>query len=67
MLDAGRVTPARGGPSAVRCGAGQLWAREGRGEAPAQLWLALDFVEKKKSLEQNTDRTPKGCRPVLVR
>lgn len=50
MLDAGRVTPARGGPSAVGCGAGQLWAREGRGEAPAQLWLALDFVEKKKKV-----------------
>lgn len=66
MLDAGSVTPARGGPSAVGCGAGQLWAQEGRGEAPAQLWLALGFVEK-NSFEQNIDKIPKGCRPVLVR
>lgn len=36
------------------------------GEAPAQLWLAWGFVEK-NSFEQNTEKTPKGCRPVLVR
>lgn len=66
MLDVARVTPTRGLPSTVGCEAGELWAWEGTGEAPAQLWLALGFVEK-KSFEQNTDRTPKGCRPVLVR
>lgn len=66
VLDVPGVTPARGGPSTVGCGARQLWTREGRGEAPAQLWLALGFVEKNR-FELNTDKTPKGCRPVLVR
>lgn len=47
MLDEARVTQARGGPSTVGCGAGELWAQEGTAEAPAQLWLALGFVEKK--------------------
>lgn len=49
-----------------------MWGRAavgtgGQRRGSCSALACFGFCRKKKSLEQNTDRTPKGCRPVLVR